>query len=75
MHLVVYPSVDSSLQKILSMNGSVSTQIPKDDADGFGLVNGTDGYQKVEGNQVTRPKKNHRGWVGKDFGGPRNIGV
>lgn len=35
------------------MNGSASSHIPKDEADGFGLVNGTDGYQKVEGNQAT----------------------
>ena len=32
---------------------SLNPHIPKDEADGFGLVNGTDGYQKVEGNQAT----------------------
>ena len=52
VHLAFYPLI-SHFKKILSMNGSASTHVPKDEADGFGLVNGTDGYQKVEGNQAT----------------------
>ena len=51
------PNQVRALVVIIAPHTEASKRFGLDEADGFGLVNGTDGYQKVEGNQAPKPSE------------------